>query len=622
MPDDHLTIGRYRVLERIGRGAMGVLYRGTDPLLDREVAIKVMSAEFAADGDEKTRGRFFREARAAAKLQHRNIVTIFEFAEENGMPYIVMEFLRGQSLSTRMKTGPPLTLEQTLDIVTELCAGLEFAHQNGVVHRDVKPANIWLLQDGSVKLLDFGIAKFGSSTFTRHGDILGSASYMAPEQVQGGTVDGRADVFAATVVLFELLAGRKPFEGDSPTSTILKIMQDPPPALDAVMTDAPPALVAAVAQGLAKNPDDRFQTAGDCAAELQLIRMSLQSTGDTVFGSDLPLGETISSPVPSQQTTMLDDRTKALPDDFRTAPFTRPAEPPRREPAAARRTAIWIGAAVAAALLVTGVAAWRVWSKPDNVQSAAAPAEAPVPTPPVTQVPVNQPPVNQVPVNQPPVNQAPVNQPPALPVATMTVTSEPNGASIEIDGRDSGLTTPASIPLGDQPPKRIRVVKKGFQTSESRVTKELLAAGALSVRLAPAESALVKVSITGTYAFDVLDGKKVVSAEATSHELAVPAGRILRLRAPSHLLNYPFKVEAGSSRVMQVQAPGLGRLSVRTARETCQVVVNGQELGLTPFENQSAAAGTYGVQLKCDGQLLQGTSVTVNAGETAIARVR
>ncbi|MFI5179217.1 MAG: serine/threonine-protein kinase, partial [Vicinamibacterales bacterium] len=215
-------IGRYQVLERVGRGGMGVLYRGIDPVLDREVAIKLMLADFSEDA-EQLRPRFYREARAVAKLQHRNIVTIFEFAEEGQTPFIVMEFLKGTSLAARMAAEPPLTLDDKLDIVAQLAAGLSYAHEQGIVHRDVKPANIFLLEDSTVKLLDFGIAKLTTSTLTRQGDMLGSASYMSPEQVMGSeSVDGRADVFSAGVVLYELIAGRKPFQGDGATAIVMK----------------------------------------------------------------------------------------------------------------------------------------------------------------------------------------------------------------------------------------------------------------------------------------------------------------------------------------------------------------------------------------------------------------
>ena len=202
-------IGRYQILERVGRGGMGVLYRGFDPILDREVAVKVMLADFSED-TEQMRPRFYREAKAVAKLQHRNIVTIFEFAEENNQPHIVMEFLRGLPLNVRMEQHPPLTLDDKLDVVAQLCSGLGYAHTQGIVHRDVKPANVFILEDGTVKLLDFGVAKLATSTLTRQGDVVGSAPYMSPEQIAGTQdLDGRSDVWSTGVLLFELLTGKK-----------------------------------------------------------------------------------------------------------------------------------------------------------------------------------------------------------------------------------------------------------------------------------------------------------------------------------------------------------------------------------------------------------------------------
>src|SRR6186997_900172 len=256
-------IGRYQVLEKVGKGGMGVLYRGFDPVLDREVAIKLMHADFSED-TEQMRPRFYREARAAAKLNHRNIVTIFEFAEESNVPYIVMEFLKGTPLGARMNSQPPLTIDDKLNVVAQLCDGLSYAHEQGVVHRDVKPDNVFILEDGQVKLLDFGIAKLTSSNLTRQGDVLGSASYMSPEQVGGSdSVDGRADVFSTGVMLYELLTGHKPFEADAPTAVILKILKDDPTPIDAAATGLPANVIAAEMKALAKDPANRFQTADE-----------------------------------------------------------------------------------------------------------------------------------------------------------------------------------------------------------------------------------------------------------------------------------------------------------------------------------------------------------------------
>ena len=285
------TIGRYEVIERVGRGGMGVLYRGRDPVLDREVAIKVMAGDFSTD--ESARSRFFREARASARLQHRNIVTIFEFAEDTGTPYIAMEFLRGQSLSQRLQSQPPLTLVQKLDIVTQLLTGLHYAHEQGIVHRDVKPANVWLLDDGTVKLLDFGIAKIAASTMTSAGSVLGSAFYMAPEQV-GREVDGRADVFAAGVVLYELLSQHRPFEAETPTAVMMKIVSEDPQPLSKFCPNLPPALIDAVMKALQREAARRFPHAGDFAAELKLVRLSAERGADTMITESPDLAQTIS----------------------------------------------------------------------------------------------------------------------------------------------------------------------------------------------------------------------------------------------------------------------------------------------------------------------------------------
>ena len=233
------SIGRYEILERVARGGMGALYRARDPVLEREVAIKVMLADFSHDANGRT--RFYREARAIARLQHRNIVTLFDYGEDEGNPFIVMEFLQGQTLAARVKHGPPVPLAQALATGAQLCTGLHFAHGSGIVHRDVKPANIWLEDDGGVKLLDFGIAKFGDTDVTQAGDVLGSISYMSPEQLAGGTIDGRSDIFSAGIVMYELLAGRRPFQGESPTAIMMKIIHEEAPPLDAV-PGAPPKL--------------------------------------------------------------------------------------------------------------------------------------------------------------------------------------------------------------------------------------------------------------------------------------------------------------------------------------------------------------------------------------------
>jgi serine/threonine protein kinase len=378
LPD---KIGRYQILERVGRGGMGVLYRGHDPVLDREVAVKVMLADFSED-TEQMRPRFYREAKAAAKLQHRNIVTVFEFAEENNQPHIVMEFLRGVPLSARMEQSPPLTLDDKLDIVAQLCSGLGYAHAQGVVHRDVKPANVFLLEDGSVKLLDFGIAKLTASTLTRQGDVIGSAPYMSPEQVAGTQdVDGRSDVWSTGVLLYELLTNRKPFQGDGLTTVIVGILKETPPPIENYVPGLPKQLLDVVARALEKDRDKRFQTAEELGRELQLIRKTHQL-------SNLPPMDATRFASTNVLKALHDDRQKedkglARDKTLQPAPSSAAADAPKGS------KGVIIGA-VAAVVLVAAIAGWvltRPDATPQNTQAAApaTPAPAPVqttPTPP------------------------------------------------------------------------------------------------------------------------------------------------------------------------------------------------------------------------------------------------
>jgi eukaryotic-like serine/threonine-protein kinase len=199
-------IGKYEITGELGSGAMGVVYRAEDPRLGRPVALKTTNAEVASNPNLLK--RFYREAQAAAKLTHPNIVTIYEIDEANGVPFIAMEFLEGDNLQKVIADRLALPILRKLQIIIDTCKGLDYAHQHGVVHRDIKPGNIVVLKNGQVKIVDFGIARVGVSSMTRTGVVLGTVMYMSPEQVQGQTVDPRSDVFSLGVVLYELLRTR------------------------------------------------------------------------------------------------------------------------------------------------------------------------------------------------------------------------------------------------------------------------------------------------------------------------------------------------------------------------------------------------------------------------------
>ena len=564
LPD---KIGRYQILERVGRGGMGVLYRGHDPVLDREVAVKVMLTDFS-DDTEQMRPRFYREAKAAAKLQHRNIVTVFEFAEENNQPHIVMEFLRGVPLSSRMEQSPPLTLDDKLDVVAQLCSGLGYAHAQGVVHRDVKPANVFLLQDGTVKLLDFGIAKLSTSTLTRQGDVLGSAPYMSPEQVAGThDLDGRSDVWSTGVLLYELLTNRKPFEGDALTTVIVGILKEQPPPIEKYAPGLPQQLIDVVARALEKDRDKRFHTAEELGRELQLIRKTQQL-------SNLPPMEATRFASTNVLKALHDDRQK---EDRGLARDKTLQGPPAAATAEPTGSKTWMIAAAAAVIVLAAIGGYlmtRPDTTPQNTQ--AAPTQAPV--------------------QPPPTQTATPTPPPATPTDPQTKKPEEVVAEKKAAPQQQAVkkSTTAAVPPADSPP----------------------------VAPAPRPGNVV-VALSAAYPFEVRDGARVVSPAATSHELPGQSnGRTLRLVAGELLLDHPVKIDGGDDNRFEYSPPGLGRINLRAARQDCRAMIGKRDLGYAPWSAIQVVAGDYRIELICPDGLNPFQQISVVQGRTAEVRIQ
>ncbi len=263
-------VGRYRVVDRIGKGAMGVVYGAIDEHLGRRVAVKLMLADF--EEEPELRERFYREARITGQLAHRNIVTLFDLGEEKGRPFIVMELLDGVPLADFLSTAAASSIDVKMDLMMQLCDGLQNAHEAGVVHRDVKPSNLFVLKDGTLKVLDFGVARLAASSLTASGMLLGTPEYMAPEQARGQKMDGRSDVFSAAGVCYFMLTGRPPFGSRDLRKVLQAIINDPPVAL--TEDDAPEALRRILTKGLAKAPEDRYQQCTEMRDELAQVRRS------------------------------------------------------------------------------------------------------------------------------------------------------------------------------------------------------------------------------------------------------------------------------------------------------------------------------------------------------------
>ena len=266
-------IGKYHILELVGEGAMGVVYKARDSVLDRTVAVKVMNDAIARH--EELRQRFLREAQAAASLQHPNVVSIYDLGEVDGHLYIAMEFVQGADLEALIQSGEPLSLQEKLDIVIDVLSGLTFAHKRGIVHRDIKPANIRIAEDGRAKLMDFGVAHLTSSKLTSTGASLGTPVYMSPEQITGGKATPATDVFAVGAVLYELLTGQKPFDSPTLQGLFYKILTDKPKPVRELMPGLPTALDHIVEKAMAKDVPARYQSALDMANDLTGVRAML-----------------------------------------------------------------------------------------------------------------------------------------------------------------------------------------------------------------------------------------------------------------------------------------------------------------------------------------------------------
>ena len=345
-----MKLGRYEIVRELGKGAMGIVYLAKDPLIGRLVALKTIRPSAHAD-DEDTRefqARFVREAQAAGILNHPSIVTVHDIGVDDptGVSFIAMEYVEGQNLKEVLSAGRPLSFEQAADIIAQVAEGLDFAHAKGIVHRDVKPANIILLEGNRAKITDFGIAKITSgANLTTTGQFLGTPNYMAPEQIKGTPVDGRSDIFSLGICLYECLTHRKPFGGDSLTSISYKIVHEPFPPLQEANPTIPDGFADVVGHCLAKDPVKRYQRGKDMANALRAVIRGERPTrsNDPLFADatvvtrgDREKQMTIEIPFPEAQTA---EGPKEPAPQLDTNPAAKPATAPVAKPVAKTKSA-------------------------------------------------------------------------------------------------------------------------------------------------------------------------------------------------------------------------------------------------------------------------------------------
>src|ERR1700688_4068845 len=307
--DTPKKIGRYEILEELGHGAMGTVYRAKDPAMDRIVALKtIISLVLASEQGSDFRERFYREARAAGALTHPGIIPVFDVGEHEGLPFLVMEFISGKTLADTVKKGERLTLDRVCEIGQRVAEALGYAHQRGVIHRDIKPANILLTSREAhgierPKITDFGVAKLAAGHTTLTGQILGTPAYMPPEQITASPIDGRADIFSLGVVLYWMATGEQPFPGESMTAVSYKVVHTEPVPPRKLNPAIPIKLESIILKCLAKNPDERYQTGEDLARDLGELRavgtaLGLKSSAPDVAADGSDPNATVIDPTP------------------------------------------------------------------------------------------------------------------------------------------------------------------------------------------------------------------------------------------------------------------------------------------------------------------------------------
>jgi predicted Ser/Thr protein kinase len=666
------TIGRYNIAAELGKGAMGVVYRATDPNIGRTVAIKTTRLDTHGLEPADLLRRFRNEARSAGTLNHPNIVTIYDAGEQDGIFYIAMEYIEGETLHALLTQHRSLPVEKVIDIVRQVCAGLDYAHAHGVIHRDIKPANIMLAANGAVKVMDFGIAKAGG-TMTATGQVLGTPNYMSPEQVKGKSIDGRSDLFSVGVLLYEMLTGEKPFDGQNVTTIIYKIVSEnpiPPRELDVTIH---PGLSAMVTKALAKAPDDRYQTGAalvaalenykSCGSESRATQL-ISPIGDRTLVTSPPAQVKPPAPAPLAATPVA-AQAPAPPKPVAVAPRApAPAKlPVRKAPAQGTNMRVLVGIVVL--LLIAAVVAWRVHRRhQQQAQEAAAtpptvvaqePAVTPppaaetaaVPTPPAEATSAAEPPTQAQPARatskskaksaaaQPaPSPQAPPTSAPEAPATgTVHVTSTPPGATVTIDGSGSFVTPFDSPPL-KAGTHAFSISKVGYAAAQRKLDVAAGKAANLDVSLA-VSGAVLEVQSDPPGAAILVDEKP--TNKFTPAKLAVPQGEhkvrlrmegykdentVIQLAEGQTFSLAPKLSPAKASKLKRFFGGGggspedMGTLDVTTHPDGAHVTLNNAAAAQTTPTKVSVKPGKYDVAIILPGYKTVHRTVEIEKGKT------
>ncbi len=639
------TVGRYEIIGELGRGAMGVVYKANDPTIGRTVALKTMRLDaHGLDSGELLR-RFQNEARAAGVLNHPNIVTIYDAGEQDGMFYIAMEFIEGTTLQELLVEKHVLAADEAVQISREVCKGLDYAHANGIIHRDVKPANIMITRQGMVKIMDFGIAKAGGS-MTSTGQVLGTPNYMSPEQVKGRQLDGRSDLFSLAVVLYEMLTGEKPFVGQNVTTIIYKIVNENPIAPRDLDVTVHPGLSNIVMKALAKSPDERYQFGAELVRDLEHYKAIGGNTRATARLTQPAAAAAHEKTVVLPMRVVSGTAVRAA-----AAPVARPEPVPLREPEIARHSnretvlfavimmVMMIGAAMA------GYAYYRTRVQTQNLENeikadeaqAAKPQQPEAigasPSPTSSGSPATAAGTQAAPEKSEKVEASPFSAKKLSPSRTVIVaptelsfSSRPDGAKVQIDGAgDSSWLTPFRSQHIAPGTHRVVFTKDGY-LSETR-SVELAAGKSLSVAVDLTQGSKLVANSNPSGAEIWVDGQDL--GIVTPSQLTLPKGlhQITVKKAGYHdgfwegnlaagqittfnpvLLSLNQAAEKGPgqnflNRFLGADAipDGKGLVHIRTVPEGATIIINGHMAPNKTNARWPAQPGLYSIDLHMDG---------------------
>ncbi len=623
-------IDKYQILSVLGKGAMGIVYHAYDPIVKRDVALKFLSSI----GSEETEliSRFEREARLAGGLRHPNIVTIYDLGHFEGRPYIAMEYIVGRDLQAIIKQKQDLAFEQKVEIILQITKGLDAAHQKGIIHRDIKPANIRIQEDNSVKIMDFGIARMGTSELTRSGYIIGTLQYMSPEQISGDQLDQRSDIFSTGVIAYELFTNLNPFNGEHTVDIMYRILNVRPQPIQGLPDEYGTELNQIIMRALEKNRDLRYTNAKEIAQDLEeylfylkslkfrrkpTTRVSYLEGATQILPPDrMPITPakdpeipptvvadvqnlpTYHMPAPSPTPTFGVPEMEKAPRTGLGANYSETAQVLMREKSSTwQEKKFFILGAIVALLFIGGLFFFANLKKPagtDGKNTTTAQGQTPNSNNPATGA-------------QPPSSTNPTPPPP--PVYAIQVSSTPPGAAIALDGKDAGIT-PSQIKLEDTKPHELTLKLEGYEPETKTVSSASTEPLAVSLKAVVVPGT---VTYTGSYPVTIYVNGKAVSGNSVdlppgSHTLTFRSRR-----SQKAVIRFTQTVNLEPGETIAVKGPpkGMGTLNVNATPSNCRISVDGEFVDVVPIRNLPVQGGSHMIQFNWEkmGKKLEKTVV-------------